>query len=99
MSSMGEVNTVKFHNYLEVMKIFQDAGFKLKELIIKQQHNCRATGYWKNNSVKYKFLQIAHEYLFEFKKYIKLNMHQTQTAPGAFLFAYDFLYTRLPSLS
>lgn len=31
----------------EVMKIFQDAGFKLKELIIKHQHNCRATGYWK----------------------------------------------------
>lgn len=52
----------------EVMKIFQDAGFKLKELIIKQQHNCRATGYWKTNSVKYNFLLIAHEYLFIFKK-------------------------------
>lgn len=52
----------------EVMKIFQDAGFKLKELIIKQQHNCRATGYWKTNSVKYNFLLIAHEYLFVFKK-------------------------------
>lgn len=52
----------------EVMKIFQDAGFKLKELIIKQQHNCRATGYWKNNSVKYNFLLIAHEYLFVFRK-------------------------------
>ena len=37
----------------EVMKIFQDAGFTLKELIIKEQHNCRATGYWKTNSVKY----------------------------------------------
>ena len=47
-----------------VMKIFQDAGFKLKELIIKEQHNCRATGYWKTNSVKYNFLLIAHEYLF-----------------------------------
>lgn len=52
----------------EVMKIFEDAGFKLKELIIKQQHNCRATGYWKTNSVKYNFLLIAHEYLFVFKK-------------------------------
>lgn len=51
-----------------VMKIFQDAGFKLKELIIKEQHNCRATGYWKTNSVKYNFLLIAHEYLFVFKK-------------------------------
>lgn len=52
----------------EVMKIFQDAGFKLKEIIIKEQHNCKATGYWKTNSVKYNFLLIAHEYLFVFKK-------------------------------
>lgn len=52
----------------EVMKIFQDAGFKLKELIIKEQHNCQATGFWKTNSVKYNFLLIAHEYLFVFHK-------------------------------
>lgn len=52
----------------EVMKIFQEAGFKLKETIIKEQHNCRATGYWKTNSVKYNFLLIAHEYLFVFRK-------------------------------
>ena len=52
----------------DVMKIFQDAGFTLKELIIKEQHNCKATGYWKTNSVKYNFLLIAHEYLFIFKK-------------------------------
>ena len=52
----------------KVMQIFQDAGFKLKELIIKEQHNCKATGYWKTNSVKYNFLLIAHEYLFIFKK-------------------------------
>lgn len=52
----------------EVMKIFQNAGFILKELIIKEQHNCKATGYWKTNSVKYNFLLIAHEYLFIFRK-------------------------------
>lgn len=52
----------------EVMRVFEDAGFKLKELIIKEQHNCQATGYWKTNSVKYNFLLIAHEYLFVFKK-------------------------------
>lgn len=52
----------------EVMQIFSDAGFTLKELIIKEQHNCRATGYWKTNSVKYNFLLIAHEYLFVFRK-------------------------------
>lgn len=52
----------------DVMRIFENEGFKLKELIIKEQHNCRATGYWKTNSVKYNFLLIAHEYLFVFKK-------------------------------
>lgn len=52
----------------EAMKIFQQAGFTLKEIIIKEQHNCKATGYWKMNSVKYNFLLIAHEYLFVFKK-------------------------------
>lgn len=52
----------------EVMRIFEDAGFKLKELIIKEQHNCKATGYWKTSSVKYNFLLIAHEYLFVFRK-------------------------------
>lgn len=52
----------------DVMRIFEEAGFKLKELIIKEQHNCRATGYWKTNSIKYNFLLIAHEYLFVFKK-------------------------------
>jgi DNA methylase N-4/N-6 len=52
----------------DVMSIFQEAGFKLKELIIKEQHNCRATGYWKTNSIKYNFLLIAHEYLFVFRK-------------------------------
>lgn len=52
----------------EVMRIFENAGFKLKELIIKEQHNCKATGYWKTNSVKYNFLLIAHEYLLVLKK-------------------------------
>ena len=52
----------------QVMRIFEDAGFTLKELIIKEQHNCKATGYWKTNSVKYNFLLIAHEYLFVFRK-------------------------------
>lgn len=52
----------------DVMKVFQDVGFKLKELIIKEQHNCKATGYWKTNSVKYNLLLIAHEYLFVLRK-------------------------------
>lgn len=52
----------------EVMKTFEAAGFTLKEIIIKEQHNCKATGYWKTNSIKYNFLLLAHEYLFVFKK-------------------------------
>ena len=52
-----------------VMQIFENAGFHLKELVIKEQHNCKATGYWKKNSIKYNFLLIAHEYLFIFRKW------------------------------
>jgi hypothetical protein len=52
----------------ETMNLFIEQGFKLKEIIIKEQHNCRATGYWKTNSIKYNFLLIAHEYLFVFHK-------------------------------
>ncbi len=52
----------------DVMKIFENASFKLKEIIIKEQHNCKATGFWKTNSLKYNFLLLAHEYLFIFKK-------------------------------
>ncbi|MBQ8434378.1 MAG: methyltransferase domain-containing protein [Clostridia bacterium] len=52
----------------ETMRIFELAGFKAKEIIIKEQHNCKATGFWKTNSVKYNFLLLAHEYLFIFKK-------------------------------
>ncbi|MGL4484465.1 MAG: site-specific DNA-methyltransferase, partial [Anaerovoracaceae bacterium] len=52
----------------QIMKIFEEAGFKAKEIIIKEQHNCSATGFWKTNSIKYNFLLLAHEYLFIFKK-------------------------------
>lgn len=52
----------------ETMQVFLRAGFKIKEIIIKEQHNCKATGFWKNNSIKYNFLLLAHEYLFIFKK-------------------------------
>ena len=51
-----------------VMQIFEEAGFKMKEMIVKEQHNCKATGFWKTNSIKYNFLLIAHEHLFIFRK-------------------------------
>ncbi|MCL2798269.1 MAG: site-specific DNA-methyltransferase, partial [Firmicutes bacterium] len=52
----------------EVMQRFIAVGFKTKEIIIKEQHNCKATGYWKTNSEKYNFLLLAHEYIFVLKK-------------------------------
>ncbi len=51
-----------------VMQRFLKVGFKLKEDIIKHQHNCKATGFWTNRSKKYNFLLIMHEHLFIFKK-------------------------------
>lgn len=53
---------------MNVMQIFESVGFSLKEIIIKEQHNCKATGYWKTSSIKYNFFLLAHEYLFVFKK-------------------------------
>ena len=52
----------------ETMRMFELAGFKAKEIIIKEQHNCKATGFWKTNSIKHNFLLLAHEYLFIFKR-------------------------------
>ena len=51
-----------------VMQEFLKAGFVLKETIIKEQHNCKATGFWYQRSIDYNFLLIAHEYLFVFRK-------------------------------
>lgn len=52
----------------ETMRMFELAGFKLKEIIVKIQHNCQATGFWKTNSIKHNFLLLGHENLFIFKK-------------------------------
>jgi len=48
--------------------LFINAGFLEKENIIKIQHNCKATGFWRSRSVEYNFLLLAHEYLFVFQK-------------------------------
>lgn len=50
-----------------IMNIFIQTGFKLKEIIIKEQHNCKMTNYWKNKD----FYLLAHEYIFVFIKHIK----------------------------
>lgn len=56
-----------------LIDVYLENGFVLKELIIKRQHNCRTTGFWYKNSIKYNFLLLAHEYLAIFKK----NTHPT----------------------
>ena len=50
----------------ETMQVFMKAGFKNKEIIIKEQHNCKSTKYW--NAKKRNFLLLAHEYIFVFVK-------------------------------
>jgi len=52
----------------KVMERFLKQGFKLKEDIIKKQHNCQATGFWVNKSKENNFLLIMHEHLFVFQK-------------------------------
>jgi DNA modification methylase len=52
----------------DVMKIFENVGFHIKEIIIKEQHNCQSTGRWKSSGERNNFLLLAHEYLFVFRK-------------------------------
>lgn len=48
------------------METFLNAGFQSKEIIIKEQHNCKSTSYWESRNNK--FLLLAHEYIFVFQK-------------------------------
>ena len=48
------------------MQKFVDVGFKLKEIIIKEQHNCRSSDYWEGRERR--FLMLAHEYIFILEK-------------------------------
>lgn len=49
-----------------IMNIFIQTGFTLKEIIIKEQHNCKMTEYWKNKNID--FYLLAHEYIFVLRK-------------------------------
>jgi DNA modification methylase len=50
----------------QTMECFLNAGFKPKEIIIKEQYNCRSSKYWTKKF--YPFLLLAHEYIFIFEK-------------------------------
>lgn len=56
----------------DIMQIFIKAGFQLKEIIIKEQHNCRSTEYWQEK--KKDFLMLAHEYIFVLEKQQALTL-------------------------
>ena len=49
-----------------LMKVYQAAGFNLKEIILKEQHNCTMTKKWKDKALKFGFLLLMHEYIFVF---------------------------------
>lgn len=51
---------------MDLMQKFAGAGFVLKEIVIKEQHNCRSAKYWNNR--KFNFLLLAHEYIFILEK-------------------------------
>lgn len=67
------IGDVRKKGYIEplgfyVMNIFLNKGFLLKEIIIKQQHNCKGTEKWRDIAEKRNFLLIQHEYIFVFQR-------------------------------
>lgn len=52
----------------KLINVYLEAGFYLRELIIKRQHNCKTTGFWYKKSIEKNFLLLAHEYLPVFEK-------------------------------
>ncbi len=52
----------------KIMNIFMEQGFRLKEIIIKKQNNCKSTNKWKEISKDKNIYLIEHEYLFVFYK-------------------------------
>jgi len=50
----------------QAMNVFLEQGFSSKEIIIKEQHNCRSTDYWEKQNND--FLLLSHEYIFVFQK-------------------------------
>ncbi|MBE0433482.1 methyltransferase domain-containing protein [candidate division WOR-3 bacterium] len=73
-----------------LIDVYLKAGFILRELVIKRQHNCKTTGFWYANSIKHNFLLLAHEYLPIFEKPIRKTM-----AVGEKAAKYDEIFTTL----
>ncbi len=67
----------------QTIRVFLNAGFRLRELVIKRQHNCKTTGFWYARSVQYNFLLLAHEYLPIFEKPVR-GKKEEPSPPYAF---------------
>lgn len=52
----------------KLMEEFSKSKFILKEIIIKEQHNCKCTSYWLDNDSMKRMYLLAHEYIFVMKK-------------------------------
>ena len=49
-TNVDEQNHRRPYAYGEVYPLFSQAGFLNKEIIIKEQHNCRSTDYWEKQN-------------------------------------------------
>ncbi|RME33518.1 MAG: methyltransferase domain-containing protein [Thermoflexia bacterium] len=67
----------------QTIRVFLNAGFLLKELVIKRQHNCKTTGFWYTRSLEYNFLLLAHEYLPVFEKPVGGSPQEVAPSPCA----------------
>jgi sensor protein fixL len=67
---IGDVRQKSFVRHLgfDTLNKFEEAGFKLKDTIIKVQHNCQSTHRWKRIALDNNFFLLAHEYIFVMKK-------------------------------
>ena len=67
---IGDTRRHKHHVPLSfrVMQAFLEAGFILKEDIVKIQHNMKVTPLWKKRSQELNFLLLQYEHLFVFRK-------------------------------
>lgn len=67
---IGDIRKNKHHIPLafRVMQCFLNAGFILKEDVIKIQHQMRSSSFWRNKSKEFNFLLLKHEHLFIFRK-------------------------------
>ncbi len=71
---------------------YLEAGFKIKEIVIKRQHNCKTTGFWYKNSIKYNFLLLAHEYLVVFEKTKKKVQYHDKNVSNIFYLIDENIY-------